>query len=376
MQEVTVVGGGIAGLVAAISIAEGGRAVTLHEARSHLGGRGETTPGPHHANLGAHALYRHGGFEAWLRERDLFPEARSPRVYALRLMHCGRLRRIPLPLLPLLRLQRAEAPVEIDFRSWARLKVGDEAAEAAIGFAALPTFHGDPGTLSAAFVQERIQRSLMNNAVCYVVGGWQRLIDALASEAEAAGVRIQLRSQLKELPNGPTVVATSLDRARSLLADPTLTWPQARTAMFDLALRKSRRDPTGVLDIDSRVYASVYSAVDPSLAPKGEALLQCVAGVCDGEDPAAGQERIERVLDASYRGWRERITWKRQGFLNGGAGPADPPGTCWRDRPAIERGANRWLVGDSVAAPGILSEVSVESARLAAASLLEKTSGD
>jgi hypothetical protein len=58
--------------------------------------------------------------------------------------------------------------------------------------------------------------------------------------------------------------------------------------------------------------------------------------------------------------------------LAGGAGPADPPGTCWQDRPAIERGGSRWLVGDSVAAPGLLSEVAFESARCAAASVLEK----
>ena len=77
-----------------------------------------------------------------------------------------------------------------------------------------------------------------------------------------------------------------------------------------------------------------------------------------------------------YRGWRERLAWKRQGFMDGGAGPADLPGTCWRDRPAIERGGNRWLVGDCVAAPGLLREVAFESARRAATSVLEKTRAD
>lgn len=373
MQHVTVIGGGIAGLVAAIELAEAGRRVTLHEARGHLGGRGETTPGPHLANFGAHALYRHGALERWLRERGLFPDARSPKPSALRLLHRDRLRRVPLPLLPLLRHQHAEAPVELDYRTWARMRMGDRAAEAAVGFASLPTFHADPGTLSAAFVQERIRRSLAKQAVCYVIGGWQRLIDTLAHEAEAAGVRIELRSPWSERPDGPTVIATSLDRARALLRDDSLVWPQARTASFDVALRRSWRDPAGILDIDDRVYASRYSAVDPSLAPSGESLLQCVAGVREDEEPAAAHARIERVLDRGYRGWRDRITWKRHGFHAAGASPADPPGTCWRDRPAIERGDDCWLAGDSVAAPGVLSEVSLESARIAARSLLEKT---
>ena len=40
MSEITVVGGGIAGLVAAIACAEGGASVRLLEAHEALGGRG------------------------------------------------------------------------------------------------------------------------------------------------------------------------------------------------------------------------------------------------------------------------------------------------------------------------------------------------
>ncbi|WP_075848638.1 NAD(P)-binding protein [Saccharomonospora sp. CUA-673] len=39
-KEITVVGGGLAGLVAAVEAAERGAKVTLHEAHSSLGGRG------------------------------------------------------------------------------------------------------------------------------------------------------------------------------------------------------------------------------------------------------------------------------------------------------------------------------------------------
>jgi len=57
------------------------------------------------------------------------------------------------------------------------------------------------------------------------------------------------------------------------------------------------------------------------------------------------------------------------------AGPADPPGNSWRDRPAIDRGDGRWLVGDCVAAPGVLSEVAFESAIRAAQHVAEKLLG-
>jgi hypothetical protein len=51
----------------------------------------------------------------------------------------------------------------------------------------------------------------------------------------------------------------------------------------------------------------------------------------------------------------------------GRSGALDPPGTTWRDRPAVHRDDGVFLAGDMVAAPGLLSEVAwasgVEAAR-------------
>src|SRR5262249_29846114 len=155
---VTIVGGGIAGLVAAISLAERRARVTLHEARGRLGGRAEPTPPPRRANPVPHALYPHARPDAWLRARSLVPPLVSPSLARVRVLHAGRLLRLPTPLLPMLRRSREPAPVDVSYRDWARRRMGAAAAEAAIGFASLPTFHADPGELSAAFVQERIAR--------------------------------------------------------------------------------------------------------------------------------------------------------------------------------------------------------------------------
>lgn len=374
-SAVTVVGGGLAGLVAAISLAERRARVTLHEARGRLGGRGSSTPGPRRANLGPHALYRHGPLEAWLRDRDLLPGLASPPLHGLRLLHGGRLRRLPTPLVPMARHARADAPVDASFRDWARGRMGAGAAEAAIGFAALPTFHADPGELSAAFVQERIRRSLLWRPVAYVIGGWTSLVAGLEARARALGVEIHLGSKLSERPEGPCIVAVDLPAAARLLGDPSLVWPGPRDALLDVALRRRRGDAFAVLSLDHRVYASRYSAVDPSLVPPDESLVQAHAGIGPGERIDDGLERIEAVLDAGFPGWRERTTWRRRGLVDGGAGPADPPGTSWRDRPAIARGDGCWLAGDRVAAPGVLSEVSFTSARAAARDVLEKVLG-
>ncbi|WP_346265609.1 FAD-dependent oxidoreductase, partial [Streptomyces hirsutus] len=45
MQRITVIGGGFAGLTAAVTAAEAGAEVTLHEAHHTLGGRARTAEG-------------------------------------------------------------------------------------------------------------------------------------------------------------------------------------------------------------------------------------------------------------------------------------------------------------------------------------------
>ncbi|CAM5549146.1 FAD-dependent oxidoreductase [Streptomyces tanashiensis] len=54
--------------------------------------------------------------------------------------------------------------------------------------------------------------------------------------------------------------------------------------------------------------------------------------------------------------------WRREAVSQGRTGAVDRPGTTWRDRPAVDRGDGVYLVGDQVAAPGVLSEVSFTSA--------------
>ncbi|WP_143664833.1 FAD-dependent oxidoreductase, partial [Streptomyces sp. NRRL B-24572] len=46
MRKLTIIGGGFAGLTAAITAAEAGTEVTVHEAHRTLGGRARTADGP------------------------------------------------------------------------------------------------------------------------------------------------------------------------------------------------------------------------------------------------------------------------------------------------------------------------------------------
>ncbi|MFJ1974302.1 FAD-dependent oxidoreductase [Streptomyces sp. NPDC087903] len=382
MLRITVIGGGFAGLTAAVTAAEAGAKVTVFEAHHTLGGRARTAEGPYRTNEGPHALYSAGPHWAWLKQRDLIgPLAPIPPLEAarLRLRHHGVLRRTPpFALLKLLRRGARQAPVDVDFLSWATRQAGEEAARAAAHYSAVAVFHHDPGALSAAFVQERLRRATkLPPEAHYPRGGWASVIDRMAARAWNLGVRMETLSRVDTLPTDtPVIVATSLDAARRLLGDDSLTWTSGRTVLVDLAVRTRRGDAFAVSDLDSPGWIERFTAQDRTLAPAGEQLVQGQIPIAPHEAKADGTARAEQLLDLAFEGWRSRLTWRREAVASGRTGAVDLPGTSWRDRPAVDRGDGVYLAGDQVAAPGVLSEVSFNSALTAVSLALGRRSLD
>ncbi len=112
MSDAVVIGGGVAGLVAARELARAGLAVTLLEARDRLGGRTL-----HRPFADTEARVEFGG--AWFSSRDMEPPAREIECYGLALsatepawvyrwLNGGELRSgAPLPLSEARALERA-----------------------------------------------------------------------------------------------------------------------------------------------------------------------------------------------------------------------------------------------------------------------------
>jgi len=366
MHEITVIGGGVAGLTAAITCAERGANVRLFEAHETVGGRARSTDGPYKANLGPHAIYKGGVLWDWLSERDLMPPLARPRLTGFRFHYEGAIHRTPpLTLIPPgLRLRGRMAPADPDFRSWVTDYSDDRTAGMLSSLAGVYTFHHDPGQLSAAFVWERAQRLLLSPspAVRFIVGGWNLLIDGLERRARSLGVAIVTGERVDAVPAGTSIVALELCDARRLLGDDTLQWLSGSTICLDLGLRERRGDPWIVSDLESAGWLERYSAQDRSLAPSGEHLIQAQMPIRPHETADDAAARLEKLLDASLEEWRERTTWRRRQVMDGRSGALDLPGTSWRDRPAIDRGDGVFLCGDQVAAPGCLAEVSFASA--------------
>lgn len=371
MTEVTVVGGGIAGLVASIACAEAGVPVRLLEAHRALGGRGRSTEGPFTTNLGPHVIYANGALWPFLADRGLLPPMARPPLGPIRFRAGGRLRRTPpaafvagVARLALVR----EAPDDVDFRSWATHLVGPRAAELLSASPGVIVFDHDPGRLAAGFVWSRWRQAFLDlpSKARYARGGWGALIARLADGARERGVRIETGAPVRELPPGPTIVAIELDAARRLLDDETIRWPSGRTVALDLGLRRRRGDPFAVWDLDEAGWIECFSMPDPTLAPAGHALVQAQLPLRPGESADAGEARLEALLDSALPAWRERTVFRRRTLLDGRSGALDLPGTSWRDRPAVDRGEGVFLAGDSVAAPGLLSDPAVLSALAAA----------
>jgi len=376
--EITVIGGGLAGLTAAIACAEGGAPVRLLESHEALGGRARSATGPYKANLGPHVIYKDGTFWRWLVERDLLPAYAGPPLAGIRFRWQGATRRFPpLGTIPaVLRLRGREAPIDRDFRSWVAAHSDARTAEMLSAAAGVYTFHHDPGELSAAFVWQHSVRVLLSPppTARYLIGGWSALVDSLERHARRLGVEIETGRRVEALPDGPAIVATELEGARTLLGDDSLAWPSGNTVCLDLGLRRRRGDPFVVSDLDEAGWVERFSAPDPSLAPQGEELVQAQLPIRPGEGAEAAALRLERLLDASLPDWRERETWRRRQTMTARTGPLDYPGKSWRDRPAIDRGDGVFLAGDMVAAPGLLSEVSWASGAEAAGLAVAATS--
>jgi hypothetical protein len=386
MGEITIIGGGLAGLTAAVACAEAGAEVVVHESHATLGGRARATEAPWIAHEGPHAFYADGPHWRWLVERDLVgPVAPLPvrEVRGVWFHRGGRLRRtLPASVLPLLAHRRRLAPVDVDFHTWAAARHGDEAARAAANLLGVVTFDADAGRLSAAFVWDLLLRltAFRAPAVRWPIGGWPSVVDRLAARARELGVRIATSSRVDALPEPPVIVATQLEAARSLLGGHTLAGESGRCVLLDVGLAEEsggagRGDAFVVVDLDDAGFVERVTGVDATLAPTGHALVQADMPLKPGEPRAVALARLEHLLDLGFPRWRERVVWRRSGFAAGRSGALDLPGSTWHDRPAVDRGGGVFLVGDLVAAPGVRSEISINSA-LHAARLATSFSGE
>ncbi|HVS30225.1 MAG TPA: FAD-dependent oxidoreductase [Thermoanaerobaculia bacterium] len=351
-RHAIVVGGGIAGLAAAIYLARGGRKVTVFEKRKQLGGRAIThLRQGFRFNLGPHAMYRAGAAIRILRELGVPVRGGSPRAAGTALVG-GKLYRLPASPLSIARTSllsgrgKAEAASlffrmprmntrafeSITVRQWLDNHVSDSMLRAVMEAVLRVTTYCADTRQSAGNALEQLRLAM--RGVIYVHEGWQKLVDGLHSLAVSAGVNFVTSSRviglhydhamrsieigglevdprsgtlsvaLPDLVQEPmvgtrvpaTMVLLAVDPATAsgLVANDSLTreWrsltPLTVTCL-DIALsRLPEPRRTFAVGIDSPVYMSVHSAY-AQLTPRGGALIHTAKYRFDGH-PTQGPD--------------------------------------------------------------------------------------
>jgi len=413
MTNVVIVGGGVAGLVAAIQTAKAGLSTVLLEKASAIGGRAMTREkNGFRFNLGPHALYRKGVLHETLRELGVTVHGSLPPTNGGFVIREKRMHTLPVGLTSLMttsvmglaakfefaKLQTSISSIDaaalqgVTLSSWLRTNIQHEQVRDLMRMLVrVTTFTNDPDRQSAGAALSQLQLAVSGN-VLYLDGGWQTIVDGLRRVAIDAGVRIDVSAPAASLDraDGRTVQAVRLADGRLVRASavviagapadvdaltmepggsPAPPFERAltpvRVATLDLALR-SLPQPTRVVAFgaDAATYFSVHSAV-ARLAPDGGAMIH-VSKYLQPHEHAdrATEEELEALTDRMQPGWRDVLEAKQ--FLpnltvthaellasNGGI----------NGRPSVQLDAfdNVFIAGDWVGARGQLSDAAAAS---------------
>lgn len=423
--DAVVVGGGLAGLVAATEMAKGGLRVVLMEKSNHAGGRAVTQSieGGYRFNLGPHALYRKGAAQRILRGLGVKWTGGFPPTKGGHLVYGGEKFISPLGTWSLLRTGllsfsekietarllgslsslETEALDNISLREWLEGAVKSERVRQLLAtIVRVTTYSNDAGLLSAGAALQQVRLGL-EGSVLYLDGGWQTLVDGALAAARVAGVLVLTNASVTkikldeagytlQLRSGETyrtaavILAASPRVALSIIEGGEETvlkrWAEeavpVRAACLDVALKRLPQTRTGLfaLGVDRPLYCITHS-VSARLAPEGGALIHVMKNHSAGEeaDAQADRRELEQLLDLVQPGWRLEVAHVRflpNIMVSNALVTAAQGGTKGRPGPQVPGLDNFYVAGDWVGAEGMLLDASLASAHHAAQLVLKR----
>jgi len=420
--DVAIIGGGLAGLTAAVMLARAGEAVTLFEQSSNeIGGRARTTTiDGFHFNQGPRALYLTEAADSILKEIRVSYTGgiAAGKTY---LIIGGKKHEVPGDYSSISdaksngSLGRSDwsqflnSLAKIDFsqlenvtvHEWLDKNIHDKnVAEIIKTIVRLNTYANDPDIQSVGSALRQIYVA-SRAGVMYLNGGWQALVDGLVTMAKNANAKIVtgkkaikikrtdsssewlvLLSDKTRVSAKVVVIAAGPNDAYNLFDDkerPEVLTKAAkeakpvRMACLDVALSSlPDKDALFALGVDRPLYFSVHSA-HAKLAPDGGALVHVAKylGTSIEPKPREDQPELEELLDLLQPGWREVLVKKRplpNMIVSNAIVTAADGGLGGRPDPRIAE--NLYIIGDWVGREGLLSNASVASAKRAAQQII------
>ncbi len=416
-ERVAVVGGGIAGLTAALYAAQGGAEVTLLERASTLGGRASTRhEGAYRFNMGPHALYRGGEAGRVLKELGISVDGAVPPLAGAGARRGGRVHALPAGFVSLVTTGLLRPAEKIEAGRWlaglSSIDVGTlngrsladylsahvthrRVREVIEALVRLSTYANAPDAIGAGAAIGQLQLAF-DEGVTYLHGGWGEMVESLRARALRAGVDVRPGLPVRSITRGvegytlafrqgdvaPVVAGAVVlavppaDIARMLegQADAVVRFAAeiaalvpARAASLELGLTQLPRPKNGfVLGIDEPTYFSVHSAT-ARLAPEGAALLHCTRYLAPDEVPDRDvlNRSLGAILEQAQPGWREYVeheTLLTDVVVSHGI----PPAGGLAARPGVDAlGAGLFLAGDWVGDEGQLADASFASGKVA-----------
>lgn len=404
--SVNIVGGGIAGLIAAAHLARAGARVNLFEAASALGGRARTREvNGYFLNQGPHAVYLGGTFHRELTRLGVPFSGKRTQAPNPQGLWRGRLHSLPQGAASLLTTSLFNAGEKLTymrvvkgiadgatgsgtFAEWMdtqkltpRLRASLEA------LARVTSYTNAPDMVSASAMLDQIRLGL--KGVMYVDAGWGSLVNGLADVAREAGVMLQSaapverilmegRSPRLVLADGAehvadaTILAVGPDAAATLAPMVSSLKTEAEEARairancLDLALSRWPDEARQfVLGVDQPLYLSLHS-VAAKLAPDGGAVVHVARYMAPGEAPRSDAiSELEALADLAIPGWRA-LEVKRQELRGMVVSNAVVRADRARPDVVLPDAAGLFIAGDWVGCEGMISDASAASAVKAA----------
>jgi phytoene dehydrogenase-like protein len=424
-SKIVIIGGGVAGLVAACRLARAGKRVTVLEKAERFGGRAITvTKNGALLNLGSHAFYRGGEAERIFRELGLRLAGGSPSI-AISVLWDGRVMplarfimgrpftwagRIELAR-ALLKLMRPDPAAEdisdASLRAWIERHLREPMGRNLL-YAMLrtSTFTHAPDRQCAGPALKQARRTLKPGAVVYLEGGWQSIVDQLVGialregaelvrsagveavmheDGRVRGVRLKDGSELEaEAVIAAVPPAEACRLVRSAEQTSLRVWKeQARpvtVACLDLCLRRLPAPRNRiVMGIDEPVFFSYQSGPTPSLAKEGHVVHAVRYHGIGEHDPAGDEAALEQAMDVIQPGWRDEMIARQ--YLPAMTAAYDYPHAGRADRapgPAVPEVRGLYVAGEWTGRGELLVDAAAASGERAAEKLLDdlRTVGD